>query len=173
MASKEFDGQYDDEEVLMVFRKHPIVMRRGLIYASFAVLLGVIPSFFWVTYAALFGGLAAGLLLSLLIMLPAWVKWYVSVYIVTSQRFVQNAQNGFFDKKVIDIALNQIQMVNYEVSGIQATLLGFGTMVVQTNVGDLVMKNIHKPVRVQQEMLSILRERGIAVHNSQVESETE
>ena len=47
MAKKSgtFRGQYDDEEVLFMFRKHPVVMRKGLILFMLAILLGTIPSF--------------------------------------------------------------------------------------------------------------------------------
>lgn len=166
---KAFKGQYDDEEVLMVFRKHPVVMRRGLIGFMFAILLGTIPSFIWVDFAVFYGGLAAGFALGALIMLPSWVYWYFSVYIVTNQRFIQITQKGFFHKKVVDLALNQIQMVNYEISGMQETLLGFGTMSVQTQVGDLVIHNVHKPSEVQHELLHLLRERGIATHSDQTD----
>ena len=37
---KYFKEQFDDEEVLLVFRKHPIVMRKGLIFGCLALLLG-------------------------------------------------------------------------------------------------------------------------------------
>ena len=162
-----FKGQYDDEDVLMVFRKHPVVMRKGLIGFMFAILLGTIPSFIWVDFTVFYGGLAGGLLLGIIIMLPSWVYWYFSVYIVTNQRFIQITQKGFFHKKVVDLALNQIQMVNYEIAGMQETLLGFGTMSVQTQVGDLVIHNVHKPSEVQHELLQLLRERGIATHSDE------
>lgn len=46
MAQKYFEDQFDDEEVLFVFRKHPVVMRRGFIAAMFVLLLGSVPSLF-------------------------------------------------------------------------------------------------------------------------------
>lgn len=161
-----FRGQYEDEEVLYVFRKHPVVMRKGLILFMIAVLLGTIPSFIKPEMSYFIGGLAAGFVLGAILMLPSWVYWYFSVYIVTDQRFIQVTQKGFFNKKVIDLALNQIQMVNYEVSGIQETLLGFGTITVQTFVGNLVIHNVHKPAHVQHELLGLLRARGIATTSS-------
>lgn len=161
-----FRGQYEDEEVLFVFRKHPVVMRKGLILFMVAILLGTIPSFIKPEMSYFFGGLAAGFVMGLILAFPAWIYWYFSVYIVTDQRFIQVTQKGFFNKKVIDLALNQIQMVNYEVSGVQETLLGFGTITVQTFVGNLVIHNVHKPAHVQHELLSILRERGIATTTS-------
>lgn len=163
---KQFKGQYDKEEVLYVFRKHPVVMRRGLIYFMLAILAGTIPSFIKPEFSYLYGGLAAGFLLGLILMFPSWVYWYFSVYIITDQRFVQSTQKGFFHKKVVDIAINQIQMVNYEVKGVQETLLGFGTIMIQTFIGDLVIHDVHKPEHVQHELLGLLRERGIAVNDS-------
>lgn len=162
MAKFSFRGQYEDEEVLFVFRKHPVVMRRGLIYFMIAILLGTVPSFIKPDFLYFYGGLGAGLVLGILLMLPSWIYWYFSVYIVTDKRFIQSTQRGFFNKKVIDLALNQIQMVNYEVSGIQETLLGFGTITVQTYVGNLVIHEVHKPEHIQHELLRILRSRGFA-----------
>jgi len=162
MSQKYFDDQFDDEEVLFVFRKHPIVMRRGLIYAGFALLLGTVPSLIKPTYAVYFSGLAAGLALSFFVFLPAWIAWHFSVFIVTDQRLIQITQRGLFHRSVIDMRLNQIQMVNYEVAGLQETLLGFGTIMMQTYVGDLVIRDISHPAKIQKHLLEILRQQGIA-----------
>jgi hypothetical protein len=81
---------------------------------------------------------------------------------VTDQRFIQIAQKGFFHRSVADLGLSQIQSVNYEVAGLQETLLGFGTIKMQTYVGDLVIHDVHKPAKIQKQILSILRDKGIA-----------
>lgn len=161
---KYFDDQFDDEEVLFVFRKHPVVMRKGLVFGMLGPLLGVIPAainpnlgFSW-----FFGGLGIGLVLGLLIFFPSWIGWYFSVFIVTDQRLIQITQKGLFHRSVIDMNLNQIQMVNYEVAGLQETLLGFGTIMMQTFVGDLVIHDIHHPAHIQKKILEILREQGIS-----------
>lgn len=166
LMAKAFKGQYEDEEVLMVFRKHPVVMRKGLILFMLAILLGTIPSFIKPELSYFYAGIAAGFVLGFILAFPSWVYWYFSVYIVTDKRLVQITQKGFFHKKVVDLAINQIQMVNYEVAGIQETLLGFGTIMIQTFVGDLVIHDVHKPEHVQHELLGILRDRGIAIHSS-------
>lgn len=161
MSVKYFADQYDDEEVLMVFNKHPIVMRRGLIYGMIAIALGTIPSFIVPTYQMLGIGLAGGLFLGLLLFMPSWIAWRFSVFIVTDQRLIQVTQKGMFKRSVIDLALNQIQMVNYEVNGVQETLLGYGTIMIQTFVGDLTIHDVHHPAKTQKELLHILREMGI------------
>lgn len=158
--SKFFEDQLDGEELLYVFRKHPVVMRKGLIISMLAIVLGTIPSLIKPEYIYLFGGLAAGFVLAGLIMLPFWITWFYSVFIVTDQRLLQITQKGFWHKSVVDIGLNQIQMVNYEIKGLEETLLGFGTINIQTFVGDLVIHDIHHPAKTSKKLLSILREKG-------------
>lgn len=164
MPKKYFEDQFDDEEVLFVFRKHPIVMRRGLIFGMLAILLCVTPVFVKPTYGVYLAGLAIGLVVGALVFLPSWISWYFSVFIVTDQRLIQITQKGMFHRSVIDMGLNQIQMVNYQVSGLQETLLGFGTIMMQTFVGDLVIHEIHHPAAIQKKMLEILRDRGVAAN---------
>lgn len=169
--TKYFSDQFDDEEVLYVFHKHPVVMRKGLVLAMLGPLIGVIPAAVKPTlgFGWFFGGLAGGILLGLLLFFPAWIAWHYSVFIVTDQRFIQITQKGLFHRSVVDIGLNQVQMVNYEISGLQETLLGFGTMMVQTYMGDLVIHDVHHPAKIQKKMLHILRDQGIIINNHPVD----
>lgn len=161
MPTKYFDDQLDDEDVLFVFRKHPVVMRKGLVVGMIAILLGTIPSLIKPEYVYLFGGLAGGLLLSIIVFAPSWISWYYSVYIVTDQRLIQITQKGMWSRSIVDIGLPQIQMVNYEVKGLQETLLGYGTIMMQTFVGDLIIHDVHHPAKTQKKLLTILRDKGL------------
>lgn len=174
---KYFDDQFDDEEVLFVFRKHPIVMRKGLILACLGPLIGVLPAAIRPTlgFGFFFGGLAAGFVLGFLFILPSWIAWYYSVFIVTDQRFIQITQKGLFTRSVVDLGLSKIQSTNYEVRGVQATLLGFGTIVIQTYMGDMVIHEVHHPAKVIRKLATILRDQGIIaedIETGQLESET-
>jgi hypothetical protein len=80
---------------------------------------------------------------------------------LTDQRFIQITQKGFFTRSVVDIALNQIQMINYEIVGLQETLLGFGTIRVQTYVGELVIHDVHHPAQTAKKLQLILRDLGV------------
>lgn len=158
---KHFADQFDDEEVIFVFRKHPIVMRKGLILFMLAILLGTVPALIKPEMSYFFGGLAAGFVLGLILFSPAWISWFYSVFIVTDQRLIQIIQKGLFHRSVVDLGLNQIQMVNYQINGLQETLLGFGTIMMQTYVGDLIIHDVHHPAKIQKKILSILRDNGI------------
>ncbi len=157
---RHFKEQFDDEETLLVFRKHPVVMRKGLILAMAGLLIGVIPALIKPEYSVFIGGLIAGFVLGAILILPFWVRWYFSVYIMTNQRFIQQTRS-LLQVNVVDLGLEQIQMINYQIAGLQETMLGFGTIIVQTYVGDLVIHDVHHPARVQREMVHILRELGV------------
>lgn len=161
---KYFKEQFDDEDVLLVFKKHPIVMRRGLIFACIGLLLGMIPALVKPQYSYFFGGLGLGLVLFIIILLPWWIRWYFSVYILTNQRFIQQSRS-LLQVNVVDIGLDQIQMINYQILGLEETMLHFGTIIVQTWVGDLVIRDVHHPEKIQAKMVHHLREMGI--HPSQ------
>lgn len=162
-GQKYFPDQLDGEEVAFVFRKHPIIMRKGLVFGMFGPLLGVLPAAISPTlgFGWFFGGLAAGVVLGLLIFLPDWIKWYYSIFIVTNMRFIQITQKGIFRKSFVDLGLNKIQSLNYEINGFEATIFGYGTILVQTYMGDLVIHHIHKPAKIYREINDVLRENGI------------
>ena len=161
MAKKVFRDQLDDEEVLLVFRKHPVVMRKGLILFMLGLLAGVIPSYFPnATMTYFVAGLLGGLVLGFVLALPAWIYWYFTVYILTDKRFIQQTQRGFFHKSVSDIALKHVQSVNYQVSGIQETLLGFGTILLQTYLGDVLIHDVEHPEETSNKISEYLREYG-------------
>jgi len=168
MAQKYFADQFDDEEVLFVFRKHPLVMRKGLIIGLLAVLIGALGGLGWsykaVSLTDYFIGMLFGALVGAIIFLPFWISWHFSVFIVTDQRLIQITQKGLFHRSVVDMGLNQIQMVNYQVAGLMQTMLGSGTIMMQTFVGDLIIHDIHHPATIQKKLLEILRQRGVDVN---------
>lgn len=171
---KYFKEQFDDEEVMYVFRKHPVVMRRGLVYGSIGILmpmLGVVAMNIIFandpdklpTVGTFYIAVIIGIFLFVLIMLPYWISWNYSVYIITDQRMIQITQKGLFKRSMVTIGLDQVQMVNYEINGIEQTVLGFGTLVVQTSVGSLTINDIHRPAKVQKKMLHLLRDLGYSM----------
>ncbi len=161
---------YDDEEALMMFRKHPVVMRRGLIYFMICLLLGMIPSLIWPRMDLFYGGIAGGLILGAIVMLPSFIYWYYSFYLITDQRFIQVTQKGFYKKSFADIGINQVQSINYHVLGLQETLLGFGTIIIQTYLGDNTIHNVAHPEKITKELNAILREYGTTRHDPDASS---
>lgn len=155
-----FEGQNDGEEVVFIFRRHPVVMRKGFYMLLIPFLIASLPALIWPDnmnnlWIAL-GGFAGGLLL----FSYHWIGWYFSVFVVTNERIRQITQRGFFNRSVIDIGISKIQNISYNVPGFTATLLGFGNLVIQTYVGDLYLDKIHRPVRIYENLQRVVRQYG-------------
>lgn len=78
--------------------------------------------------------------------------WFYTYYIVTNQRLRQITQHGFFGKDVIELKLSKVQNISYVVPGFTGEMFKFGTIVIQTFVGDLVVKNVEHPDEIYNKL---------------------
>ena len=156
--TKDFEGQHDGEEVIFTFRRHPIAMRKGFYFLFIPFLIACIPVLIWPENInnlwVAFGGLGLGLLF----FLYHWMGWYFSIFIVTNQRLRQVTQKGFFNRSVIDLGISKIQNISYNVPGLSAAMFGFGTMVVQTYVGDLYLDKLHHPSKIYNALAEVIQQ---------------
>lgn len=143
--SRDFEGQRDDEKLLFVFRRHPIAMRKAYYLFFIPFLLGCMPFLIWQNNLSLLWLSVAGFALGTIIFAYHFVMWYFTIYIVTDQRIRQVTQHGFFGKDVVELRLSKIQNISYNVPGFTGEFLGFGTIVIQTIVGDLVIRQVGHP----------------------------
>lgn len=158
--STQFEGQHEDEEVHFVFRRHPVAMRKGFYMLLIPFLLASLPVLFWPENLDLLWLAMAGFALGTLLFFYHWISWYFSIFIVTNTRLRQVTQKGFFSKSVIDVGISKIQNISYNVPGFSAAVLGFGTLVVQTYVGDLVLDRIQHPGKIYNELQKVVHKTG-------------
>lgn len=141
----EFNGQRDGEEVLFVFRRHIIAMRKGFYMLLVPFALTAIPPLIWQDNLELFLLPLGGLALGLILFGYHFLMWRYTYYIVTDQRIRQVTQKGFFGTDVIELRLSKIQNISYNIPGFFGEIFHFGTIVIQTFVGDLVIRNVEHP----------------------------
>ena len=82
----DFDGQRDGEELLFVFRRHIIAMRKGFYLLLIPFALTSIPPLIWQTNLELFILPIVGFGVGLLLFSYHFMMWYFTIYIVTDQR---------------------------------------------------------------------------------------
>lgn len=148
----DFDGQRDGEQLLFVFRRHIIAMRKGfyLLLGPFAI--SAIPPLIWQSNLELFLLPVAGLALGLVLFSYHFLMWYFTYYIVSDQRIRQITQHGFFGKDVVELRLSKVQNISYNIPGFSGEIFKFGTIIIQTFVGDLVIKNVEHPDRIYNKL---------------------
>lgn len=152
----EFEGQRDDETVQFIFRRHIIAMRKGFYGLVLPFIIGSLPYLIVPTRLELLWGALAGMVIGLLIFAYHWVGWYYSIFIVTDQRIQQTSQSGLFGKTVIDLSLNKVQNISYNVPGFSGEILGYGTIVIQTYVGDMIIDKAEHPDKIYNQLQNIL-----------------
>lgn len=148
----DFEGQRDGEELLFTFRRHIIAMRKGFYLLLIPFAVSSIPPLIWQSNLVLFLLPVAGLFIGLLLFSYHFLMWYFTYYIVSDQRIRQITQKGFFGKSVVELRLSKIQNISYNVPGLAGELFKFGTIIIQTYVGDLVIRNVEHPDSIYNKL---------------------
>lgn len=149
---RDFEGQREGEKLLFVFRRHIIAMRKGFYLLVIPFTLSSLPVFIWPATLEVYWSPLIGFLLGLSLFMYHFLMWYYTVYIVTSERLRQVTQHGFFGKDVVELGLSKVQNISYNVPGFSGEAFGFGTIVIQTYVGDLVIHKVEHPEKIYNQL---------------------
>ena len=158
MTKLVFDGQREGEEVKFIFRRHFTTAKMGVIFLIVLIILGIIPLFLWKGDARMFWLFVGFVLIGFIGFLYSYMMWYFSVYIVTNQRIRQITQKGLFKKTVVDLGLDKIQSISYGITSVIGGIIGYGTILIQTGVGDLVISAVGKPAEIYEKLQQTVSE---------------
>ena len=158
-----FTGQWSNEQVLLGFRSHPVVLSGPLIKSLLLLAIGVgawtglvviDPDFVWAWLLAL-----AGALIAILVFGRAWLMWHLSRIFVTDQRLVRFYYRGIFHKQISEVSYDRIATVNYRVRGLFNVMLAVGSIEVETLAATpVLLESIHKPKIVSSTISQALNE---------------
>ena len=148
----DFEGQRPGEEVIYVFRRHIVTSIKGFLWLVVVTGLGFVPALIWPNNDQMFWVWLIFFGVGLIGAIYSWVLWHFSFYIVTNQRLRQTRQKGIFKKSVVDLELARIQNMSFSVHGLFATILNYGTILIQTEAGDLVLSMVSHPETVYNEL---------------------
>ena len=96
----------------------------------------------------------------------AFVDYWLDLWVVTNRRILHIEQKGLFHREVAELELSRIQDLTSETQGIVATLLGYGTLSVQTAGEEprFVFHDIPHPDSVRAVIMNALKEARGAEH---------
>lgn len=85
----------------------------------------------------------------------SWTEFYLDVWYITDSRIIAIDQKGLFRREIIDLRYEKVQDVTVEVNGIIQTLLGFGTLHVQTaaEISKILMRHVKNPFEAKRIIL--------------------
>jgi len=115
-------------------------------------------------------------LLLMIIFMASWVSYYYNLFIVTEERIVEIAQQGFFSHTVYELAFEQIEDVSYSVKGLLNTFFDVGDVEIQTagSQRNFLIKRMPHPQRAFEIIHEITEQAkgGVPNKNRLPEGET-
>ncbi len=139
VSTNSFEGQETGEKVIMLLRRHPIVILLRLLGLTIAYFLPLIVSAVFFEYIIQYGFVSLYLFLISIWTLLIWIIAFYSitmyaldVWIVTDKRIIDSTQHGFFSRKISELHLPRIQDISVNVSGFLQTVFKYGDLHVQT-----------------------------------------
>lgn len=90
-----------------------------------------------------------------------WVDFYLDTWIITDKRIINIEQKGLFSRVNSELALDKIQDVTTDVTGLFPTLLNYGDVFVQTAAEKerFVFRKIPNPNKIKDLLMKLEKEK--------------
>jgi len=156
--NEEFLGQRKDEKVVGIFRKSALTTQKGYwVFIAFLA-VGLVPKLIfreasWTTWF-----LIIAILVGLVYLGYKYVLWYYTVFILTNERLRVIQQKGFFKRRTTDLELSGIASVSVDTPNIFGVIFKYGTLHLQSSVGDMSIFMLKKPEKVCAEIQNTIAE---------------
>lgn len=160
----------EGETVLHVARKHWFIFVAEVASMAF---FAFVPALVVFVPASIFAELEAALQLSIkfaplllffwgiwllilwMVFAMLWTNYYLDVWLITNHRVIDIEQAGLFHRSISSFRFDQIQDATVKVSGLIATLIGFGTVEIRTASNEsFVFKGVAAPKELKEKILA-------------------
>jgi ABC-type sugar transport system permease subunit len=161
-----FDGQENDEHVVLMLRQHWIVLLRTIAITALIVLLMFLTPGY-VSFVTNDSGMSVRLTIAVLIIfaivavviaINGFVKWFFTIDVITSERVVDIDFYNILHHNYAEAHLDNIVDVSHNPKGALASVFDYGTVMVQTAAArpDIEFDNIPRPRDVQDVLLDLM-----------------
>ncbi len=170
-----FEGKKEGEEVILFLHRHWYTLFGKILF----VIAGVCIPFVLVV---VFGSLILQYqLMSVFVMIwSLWIMilWYITFYIlamytletwvVTNIRIINSTQCGFFDRRISELSLDNIQDISVNMEGIVPTMMNYGHVEIQTAATERRFNfvDVPNPQVVKDEIMRLVAEHKKVVRES-------
>ena len=156
-----FEGQENEEYVVLFTREHPIVLAVSLIKYFFGLLIILAG---YIGFKSFFGDMQMGIVNELIgtffVLITFWVisqimyefiHWFYNIYIVTNRRIVDIDMLDLQKHNVATTTLTKIQDIKSSNNGLLGSIFNFGDVFIQTaaSSSEFDFLNVYAPTQVQ------------------------
>jgi len=135
-AGVRFETQEDEEEIMLLLRKHWITNVPWLILGILLILAPLtlkwfpLLSFLPTNYQLM--AVIIWYLLTVFIIFEKFLTWYFNVNIITDERIIDIDFNNLIYKEISDAKIDKVQDITYKMGGAIRTLFHYGDVYIQT-----------------------------------------
>jgi membrane protein YdbS with pleckstrin-like domain len=157
-----FVGKDNDEQVILVTRRHWGAFLRQILLVIFLVILAIVSLLLAPKFL---GSLLIGLALFLIIFLIAlsiamftFLKWFFNVNIITDQRVVDIDIKALFTYQATEARLDKIEDITTKQVGLLSNFFNIGTVYIQTagSKAEIEFDEVANPKEVQDILSDLL-----------------
>ena len=165
-SSNTFEGEEKGEEVVLLLRRHVVVVYIHLIFLLIPSFIPIILGLLFSSYLKQYNLIAVFLFLCTIFYTVLWfMTFYVltmytlDVWIVTNRRIIDSNQDGLFRRTISELYLYRIQDISVKTRGVVQTLFKFGDVEVQTagTENKFIFLEIPNPEKVKDQVMSQLK----------------
>jgi len=135
-AGVRFETQADEEEIMLLLRKHWITNVPWLFLGILLILAPLVLRWFpLLNFLPTHYQLMAVIiwyLLTVFIIFEKFLTWYFNVNIITDERIIDIDFNNLIYKEISDAKIDKVQDVTYKMGGAIRTLFHYGDVYIQT-----------------------------------------
>jgi membrane protein YdbS with pleckstrin-like domain len=135
-AGVRFETQTDEEEIMLLLRKHWITNIPWLILGILLILAPLVLKWFplldFLPTRFQLVAVIIWYLLTIFIIFEKFLTWYFNVNIITDERIIDIDFNNLIYKEISDAKIDRIQDVTYKMGGAIRTLFHYGDVYIQT-----------------------------------------
>lgn len=166
-SSGTFEGQEQDEKIVILTRHHPFGVLVRITLAGVAAVVPILAgTILWPALSA-GGSTALFIFLSSVWYMILWVGTFYALtmytldtMIVTNHRVIDHDQYGFFNRHVAELHISRIQDISVHTQGYIPTVFNFGDVIIQTAGQEkrFTFPRIPHPERVKNAIMKLMHE---------------
>src|SRR3989344_2703189 len=169
-TSCSFEGEKTYENVIVLLRRHWIVLISKLVLLFIVGIAPIVAWFFFPHNNVFYFASGVFYLIFWYVVFYIITRYLLDIWIVTDHRIIDSEQHGFFNHSTAEIHLSKIQDISVVIRGVIPTFFDYGTLEVQSAgaTEKFFFKQIPHPNQIR-ELIMQAHNRFIETHPNDVE----
>ncbi len=159
-----FDSQLDEEEIVLMLRRHPVTQVKKIAIIVIALFLPLLifsgDMLGFLTPKLKIAAIVGWYVLVTSFSLEAFLVWFFNVFIVTDERIIDVDFLSLIYKNVSSAKIDSIEDITVATGGVLASLVDFGTVYIQTagENPELQFEEVPQPAKVARALNELILE---------------